>query len=143
MYKKNFLRKLYKKIFKRDYVTCQEKKVIRNFIHEGNLLKMNLSENAFIEYRSEVMSFFSRLYENIEEWNLSNQYFAKIGDAIGLDGNMIIRENDKHTFRKVQLDAILADLNAYQRESEIFWSNIRSWLSIFIAFAAFIVSVFL
>ena len=143
MYKKIFLRKLYKKIFKRDYVTCQEKKVIRNFIHEGNLLKTNLSENAFLKYRNAVMAFLYNFNKEMGEEELSDKYYINIVDSTNLNNELIIRENDKHTFRKVQLDAILADLNAYQRESEIFWSNIRSWLSIFIAFAAFMVSVFL
>lgn len=117
---------------------------LSRFIHWGNTLKLDFTEKEFLNYRSAVMSWLSDYWEKKGDEELSSQYFIKRVDIINLDGNIVHIETnsdkDLHKFRQIQLASILSILSEYKTNTTLFWTNVRSWISIGVTFGGLIFS---
>lgn len=121
-------------------------KPLNEFIHWGNTLKMDFTEKEFHNYRTAVMTWLSDYWQKRENPVLSQQYFSKLVDVINQDGELAhvapnANNQDLHVFRQTQLAAIMTILAEYKSNSTIRWANIRSWVSLVIAFLSFIISL--
>lgn len=116
------------------------------FINRGNTLKLDFTEKEFKKYRDEVFTWLSDIAKKNGDDNLADIYLIKITDVIDLEGNLAhVKNNDEmalHSFRQNQLTAILSILVDYKSQNSTYWTNIRSWISIIIAFISLIVSCF-
>ena len=119
---------------------------LNRFIHWGNTLKMDFTEKEFLNYRSAVMNWLSDYWQKKGDNKLSSQYFSKLADTINLGGNIAHVENntgnDLHKFRQTQLVSILSILLEYKTNTTLFWTNVRSWVSIVITIGGLIISFF-
>lgn len=118
-------------------------KTLNRFIQRGNTLKIDFTETEFKNLRSEVMFWLSSVCKDKGELELSDTYLIKTCDIINTDSDLAhvennMDENDRHSYRQKQLAGILAILNDYKTQNTISWSNIRSWVSIFIALLSLI-----
>ena len=116
------------------------------YIHWGNTLKLGFTEKEFLNYRSSVMGWLSKYWENKGNPDLSAQYLSKIVDIINTDGKLVLvgdgsNKNERQLFRASQIAAILSILNEYKSNRTIRWANIRSWVSIIIALFSLILHI--
>ena len=123
-----------------------EMKPLNDFIHWGNMLKMDFTEKEFRSYRTAVMTWLYDYWNKKENQVLSEQYFSKQVDVINQDGELAhispnANEQELHEFRQTQLNAILSILAEYKSNNTIRWANIRSWISLVIAILSFLPSL--
>lgn len=123
-----------------------DKKVLNNFIVEGNTLRMDFTEKEFLNYRRNVMHWLASEYERIGNLELAGTFLVKSIDIIDLDGNVAhieknMNNKDLHSFRKGQLAAILLQLDHFQKRKDLYWTNVRSWLAIGISIISLFVSI--
>lgn len=125
---------------------CIDTKTLYDFINRGNTLKIDFTEKEFKNYRHEVFAWLSDIAQKRGNENLAYTYLIKITDVISLDGNLAhINNMDEmalHSFRQNQLAAILSILSDYKSQNSTYWTEIRSWISIIIAFMSLIISCF-
>ena len=125
---------------------CIDTDTLYDFINRGNTLKMDFTEKEFENYRHEVFAWLSDIAQKRGSDNLADTYLIKIVDVIDLGGNLAhINNMDEmalHSFRQNQLAAILSILNDYKSQNSTYWTDIRSWISIIIAFMSLIISCF-
>lgn len=129
-------------------INSYDTSTLNSFIHQGNTLKLGFTEKEFINYRSEVMCWLSTNAKKDGTINLSDTYYIKSIDIINLDGNFAYVEEEMnkkglHAYRQAQLSSILLILNEYKSQNTIWWANVRSWISIFIAIGSIIVNMIL
>lgn len=125
---------------------CIDTDTLYDFINRGNTLKIDFTEKEFKNYRRDVLAWLSDIAQKRGSDNLADIYLIKNTDVIDLEGDPAhinnMDEMTMHTFRQNQLAAILSILNDYKSQNSTYWTDIRSWISIIIAFMSLIISFF-
>ena len=123
-----------------------DKNTLNKLINKGNTLRLDLTEREFLSYRSEVMTWLASYWKYKGEHEISDNYYLKTIDIIDIDGNLAHVENSmdekaKHAYRQSQLIGILAILNDYEKQTTVYWSSIRSWLSLVVAILSLVLTI--
>ena len=123
-------------------------KPLNEFIHLGNMLKMDFTEkeSSVVTSHSEFMNWLSDYWQKKRIKFFRRNIFAKQLDVINSDGEIAhipqnASEQELHEYRQTQLNAILSILAEYKSNNTIRWANIRSWISLVIAILSFLFSL--
>lgn len=119
---------------------------LNKLINKGNTLRLDFTEREFLSYRFEVMTWLASYWKDKGEHDLSDKYYFKTVDIIDTDGNIAHVENNmddkaKHAYRQSQLIGILSILSDYEKQTTVYWSSIRSWLSLVVAVLSIVLTI--